>query len=329
MKHLIIFAAFLSGIGLSLTGALTDEEIIRLMDEEPAQGYNIDPTEYGLPSSSSGFIILNYDDTVIDGVWRILENPEQQKHWKQAFRSLRRIATADSQSVDYNRLVEQIKKIEKSESIDDEAKIDLLMLGYPSVARHRNDQAFEFLKARTRFEFWKDHEISSTVYNSHGAGSDGILQTGQSMAINAIPELQTEEAYELLQSLFADERYTSKQHLNTILSSSLEYGGWGASASRLQTIQSEYAKRLELRGEKAPAQVIDDLTAKISATPFVPEVEEIVQEAKQPEPATEKKFDIAIAQLAEDSSNWWLWLIGAVVVVGGVLFIRSKNERLK
>jgi|GEM_PF-3882373 hypothetical protein len=44
------------------------------------------------------------------------------------------------------------------------------------------------------------------------------------------------------------------------------------------------------------------------------------------EPAGVKLVEVA-EETPEQSSQWWLWLIGAIVVVGGVLFIRSKNER--
>lgn len=334
LKRLILLILSFASVQL-LQAALTNEDVIRLMDEKPVENYDLAPTEHGLPPSSSGFIILNYDKEVVDGIFSILENEQQQEHWKQAYRSLRRIATAAPEFVAYERLIEQIQKVEKTDTIDDEMKIDLLMLGYPAVARHRNDQAFEFIKTRTDFEFWEGKEINKTVYNSHGAGSGGILQTGQSMAINALSELQTEEAYALLQFLFSEERYISKPHLNILLSGILEYGGWEASAGRLKTIQAEYAKRLELREETAFSQAIAEPSVAPSDHLPALNIKEPAQESTAPEPTIEEPAEVVVAEPIEEepieqSSNWWLWFIGTVVVVGGIiLFIRSRNQRLK
>lgn len=317
------------GLVQLLQAALTDEEIIRIMDEKPIDGYETSPSEYGLPPTTSGFIILNYDQDVIDGILRILENPEKQQHWPQAYRSLRRIAAADSDSIDLDRLINQVTKLEESGDLNNKDKMKLLQLGYPAVARHQNDQAFEFLKVRTEFEFWEDNEISRTVYNSHGAGSEGMIETAQGEAIRALDELQTEEAYALLQSLFADERYISEPPLEMVLRGSLEYGGWNASASRLKAIQTEYAKRQELGGVATPAEVIEEPVIEVAPDPSVEEVAEDIEETK-PEPATKEAPEIVTAdtsnELTEEPSQWWLWLIGVVVVVGALgLVLRRKS----
>lgn len=320
----------MSNIVVPLSATLTDEEIIRLMDEKPVEGYDIDPVENGLPPSSSGFIILNYDDEVIDGMWRILNNPKQQKYWKSALIDFRRVATAEPDRIDLSKLVQNTENIEQSDTIEEDDKVRLLFFAYDAIARHRNDRAFGFLKDRTKFEFWEGNEISRTVYTSHGAGSEGILETAQSMAIKAIAELQTEEAFALLQSLFSDERYSSKPHLNIPLSGILEYGGWEASAGRLKTIQAEYAKRLELRGEAASPQAIEEPSVESSGNPSASEVEEVAQGSTAPEPATEKAAEMKTPDASEEatdqSSNGWLWLIGAVVVFGGIGLITRRKS---
>jgi|GEM_PF-2130471 len=57
---------------------------------------------------------------------------------------------------------------------------------------------------------------------------------------------------------------------------------------------------------------------------------EIPEEFTEPEPAIEEKPAEAVVtepikEDTEQSSNWWLWLIGAVVVVGGVFVLRSRK----
>jgi len=70
-------------------------------------------------------------------------------------------------------------------------------------------------------------------------------------------------------------------------------------------------------------------SAEIPATPPGPEVEEVVQESTAPKPATAKPAEVKTPDTskepAEQSSKWWLWLIGAVVVGGIGLAVRRKS----
>lgn len=98
------------------------------------------------------------------------------------------------------------------------------------------------------------------------------------------------------------------------------------------------ASELTLR-QAAEKQTERDLTSRdlgestvveIPATPPAPDVEEVAQESTAPEPATEKPAEVETPDTskepAEQSSNWWLWLIGAVVVFGGIaLGVRRKS----
>lgn len=71
--------------------------------------------------------------------------------------------------------------------------------------------------------------------------------------------------------------------------------------------------------------------AKITPTPQVVEVvPEVIEEVIAPEPVIEEEpAEVVVAEPVkeevEPSSNWWLWLIGAVVVVGGVFVLRSRK----
>ncbi len=62
----------------------------------------------------------------------------------------------------------------------------------------------------------------------------------------------------------------------------------------------------------------------------LPPVAEAIEEVAAPEPTIEEEpAEVVVAEPieedAEQSSNWWLWLIGAVVVVGGVFVVRSRK----
>ena len=61
----------------------------------------------------------------------------------------------------------------------------------------------------------------------------------------------------------------------------------------------------------------------------VSEISEVIEEVIAPEPVIEEPAEVVVAEpIGEDieqSSNWWLWLIGAVVVVGGVFVLCSRK----
>ena len=59
------------------------------------------------------------------------------------------------------------------------------------------------------------------------------------------------------------------------------------------------------------------------------EIPEVVKEVAAPEPAILGSAEVApvevVEQTPEKSSQWWLWLIGAVIAVGGILKVRRKK----
>lgn len=72
------------------------------------------------------------------------------------------------------------------------------------------------------------------------------------------------------------------------------------------------------------------LTEISPVAPEAEEVAEVIEEVTEPEPAIEESEEVVIAEPIEEDieqpSNWWLWLIGAVVVVGGIgLVLRRKS----
>ncbi|MEO0511223.1 MAG: hypothetical protein AAF065_15340 [Verrucomicrobiota bacterium] len=78
---------------------------------------------------------------------------------------------------------------------------------------------------------------------------------------------------------------------------------------------------------------VEDMEVELAAidSPTSPALETVktVKEATALEPVTEEPAKVLVAEPVEEeveqSSNWWLWLIGAVVVVGGVFVLRSRK----
>ena len=83
----------------------------------------------------------------------------------------------------------------------------------------------------------------------------------------------------------------------------------------------DYSKVVPLRGKTV---------AEVTSTSPVQEVVKVAQESIAPEPVTEEPAEVATTEsskeAAEESSQWWLWLIGAVVLIGGLgLALRRKS----
>ena len=80
---------------------------------------------------------------------------------------------------------------------------------------------------------------------------------------------------------------------------------------------------------KASAEVIAQNILEIPPAPPIEEIAEVIEEIKQPDPAIEEPTEVVvdepIGEDVEQSSNWWLWLIGAVVIVGGIVWILRRK----
>lgn len=71
-------------------------------------------------------------------------------------------------------------------------------------------------------------------------------------------------------------------------------------------------------------------SVEITATPPAPEVVKVVEEVTPPEPVKKEPVEAVSVQVRQETPNgspqWWLWLVGALVVVGGIgLVLRRKN----
>lgn len=76
---------------------------------------------------------------------------------------------------------------------------------------------------------------------------------------------------------------------------------------------------------------VDDPTEEVVAKiPPTPEVETVAQESTAPEPAIEEIPKVVIVETSEDPaeqpSQWWLWLIGALVVLGGLVIVARRKS---
>ena len=94
-----------------------------------------------------------------------------------------------------------------------------------------------------------------------------------------------------------------------------------------EPLLEEYQIQLSTNTEPALKQTI---TSKAPVGFEVPEIIQSVEEITPPEPTNDRPVEVSTSKPAEHpeekSSNWWLWLIGLLVVIGGLaVVVRRKS----
>mgnify|MGYP004132702051 FL=1 len=254
-------------------------------------------------------------------------NSDYSSKWKAAFIDLRRISTVDPSAVGFDRLTEVVRRLEENPKIDEGRKVHILMSAYGAVARFSDDYSLEFIKKRIEPAFWESKQIERQIIHSDVSGAD-TKQTGQTQAILALAQMHTKEADAFLEQLLQDDTFTTVPHLDLALRTAEEYYK-ESDALTVNALRMEYQKRLELRGESEtpmpPIPLAEVAVAEVSSVPStlveepepaIRELEELVQ-VKAVEPAQ---------KAIEQPSQWWLWVFGLLMVVGGLaVVVRRKS----
>lgn len=150
---------------------------------------------------------------------------------------------------------------------------------------------------------------------------------------------------DLVQMLYSNERAYVQSGLNVLSAKMLKgseheksvLASNQAITSRVNDLGSLWVEDSNIQGKVKQFQLaLDQFHATRPSkeigmeTLNVEEVAEVVEEiAAAPEPTIEKPVKVVVSEPTEkdieQSSNWWLWLIGLVVIVGGVFVLRSKK----
>ena len=153
---------------------------------------------------------------------------------------------------------------------------------------------------------------------------------------------------DLIQMLYSNQQAYVQSGLN-VLSAKLQKGNVieksvlgnnAAIASRINDLESLWVENANIQSKvKQSKFALDKFRAsnhskesegEIPAVPPAPELAESVAEMPQPEPAIKEPVEVATVEApkesAEQSTNWLLWLIGALVILGGLaVMIRRKS----
>ena len=97
---------------------------------------------------------------------------------------------------------------------------------------------------------------------------------------------------------------------------------WAEDAN-IQNRLQKYKADLEEYHHSNETEVIEKPAVEVAAVP------EVIEEINAPEPTIEEPTEVVVTEPVEEdveqSSNWWLWLIGAVIIVGSVFVLRSRK----
>jgi hypothetical protein len=162
--------------------------------------------------------------------------------------------------------------------------------------------------------------------------------------ITFVEEVENWES-DLVQMLYSNEQAYVQSALN-VFSAKMQKGSRheksvlannAAIASGIEDLESLWGENANIQNKVQQSKLgLENfqLTDSRSAEPvaeILPPAPEVVEELTSPEPSIEAPAEVAAPEEPSEeslakSSNWWLWLIGLLVVIGGLgLVLRRKD----
>ncbi|GEM_PF-2640467 len=314
--------------GLELPPYGSGREAFEIFEKEVEQrkraqpGYVPPPYENALeviehgPSFHEG-VVLSYDEQSIEELKELaldFENPKYRLKRKSAIHALGVIHSVDPQAVSFEYLKAYTVGIEKSQH----DQVDALTRAYMAISYSSNANAYDFLAQRATVEFWGNDMPTSDIVSAHPTADDKpSLISAQTEAIRQLSALNDPRLGAFLDQL-ASETPAEQEEVHWAIESARD--SW-KSRDKLRALrEAAYEKRLKALG------LTEEVSAPAAEIPAIAPDEAITT---QPEPAIEEPIEVVTVEPSgepvEQSSQWWLWLVGAVIVIGGVVLLRSKK----
>lgn len=288
------------------------------------------------PSFHEG-VVLSYDEQSIDELKNLVfeENTKYRNVRSSSMHALGVIHSVDPDAVSFDELSNLISEVERSASLSEGIKVDILSGGYMGMSYSKDSQAYDFLVTRATGELWAEDEMPAVRYinsheheheNGHGhTHEEGFITTAQSDAIRALSGINDPRIASVLEKL-RKETSEDKDYIHHAIPSGF-YSKRDQHFEQLR--EAAYAKRLASLGITKTSEELVAEEVPASA-PLVAEIPEVIEEVTAPEPAIEELAEVVVTELIEEdveqSSNWWLWLVGLLVVVGAIgLAVRRKS----
>lgn len=275
------------------------------------------------PSFHEG-VIFSYDKESIEELKKLALDFEEKKHRfdrLSAVHALGIIHSVDPEAVDFQYLKNYAASIENNPSINQHDKVRVLTKAYTAISYSSNPAAFDFLTKRASAEFWGDEMPTTQITSTHGGHEDKpFIMSAQTQAIRQLAALKDPRLSAFLDKL-ASEIPAEQEEVHWAIQSARN----SETRDKLRVLrEAAYTKRLAAFGLK---EEVGTSTVEASSGS---DVDEAAEEMRESEPATEEPTEVKTADTtekpAEQSSNGWLWLIGAALFVGGIgLAVRRKS----
>ena len=195
--------------------------------------------------------------------------------------------------------------------------------------------------------YTEDPEMAEKLYSENYSNSltrrewdqlkEGISATGLEQTMRFLKsELPTDKRIREGYRSQAYAQVLNQKFLDVLGGTDLKYSDWRKERfSQVQILDVNYFEIEQLTAwfgydESSPEKEnFKQVASGIPSAPPVEETVETVEEITAPEPSTEAPAKVVVAEPIEEnleqSPNWWLWLVGAVVVIGGILKVCRKK----
>tara|TARA_B100000614_G_C14521487_1_gene482760 strand:- start:124 stop:1071 length:948 start_codon:yes stop_codon:yes gene_type:complete len=315
MKNIIpLLLSFLAPI--SLISASNVEQMLHW-------GIEVEDSKFRDPSYY--YILVVEPEMMPNLVSLIFENGSETKTTR-ALVALANILGGDNTLLPFDQVTRIVDHIESQAAVTPSK----LSLAYQIVAFYGTKESLEYLKARTTKEFWTEQGMPTfESYAPDAPERSSKVKTAQTIAISAVGQHPSNEVEKYLRSFLKNAIYTEDELLANWINNSLK--------RRYEYHLTAFERRQEAQKIKdARNQSSSRITEPTEppASHSVPKAEETTRDPNVPEPETEQPAEVKTPDTSkekpEQSSQWWLWLVGILVVFGGgALSFRPKNKRLE
>lgn len=274
--------------------------------------------------STHAYYILAAQEDTPQELLNLLNDQSQSSRWEDAMFALGVIAGGDSEVVSLETLVNIADRYENINASSSE-QLDLVEKAYWALAYQGSQESLAILKERASESYWNNRKLPSATEAISDPYTERVV-TARAKAIMAIGFHPTPEAKGYLNRIKNESEFSNDKVLKEEIDSALALRSFAVS-SHEERIKAYQVRNL---GQQQTVELVEEPSAEIPAHPPAPEAVQVVEEVTPPEPAKEEPAEVVTVEVAEEtaeqSSNWWLWLIGALVVVGGLgLVLRRKN----
>ncbi|MGB3495551.1 MAG: hypothetical protein WBA57_22665 [Elainellaceae cyanobacterium] len=272
-------------------------------------------------------LIENYDQRIATELYEVIRDTSDTEMARQAFYALGLVGSVMPNQVQLPKVINAVEAIETTDA-DVDLRLNLLSSGYQAIGRFGTGEARAFLLERVNTEFnaqqTTDTTINVIIENSNtGTPETSWQESIHSAALLGVVVLGLGEDLVLLNQLKNDPDLKDEPSLARAVDIALELHP--TYASRHSELLEAFPEHLAVQTGKS--EVLNNVELPDPLKRAVPVV---IEEIAAPEPKTKEPAEVAPVEVVEEtpeqSSQWWLWLIGLLVVVAGLgLVLRRKS----